>query len=160
MARYQCISCEAIQTAQGDEPDACGACEGSVFDLDRYEAARAEARIIGAQNDAFRTALGPVTWQGEILRGRVVVTRGICALGLDFVAAALIHVRADTAFMDDHGADGAHSFGMPEVPHEGDVVRIYWKIDLCDNDALMGPEVETDPAQTIRILTLCLPEEY
>lgn len=160
MARYQCISCEAIQTARGTEPDACGACGGPVFDLDRYEAARAEARIIGAQNDAFRTALGPAIWQGEILRGRVVVTRGIRALGSVFVAAALIQVRDDTAFMDDHGADGARSFGMPDVPHQGQGIRIYWKIDLYDTDGLMGPEVEIDPAQTIRILTLCLPEEY
>ena len=160
MTRYQCISCEAIQTATDGEPDACGAGGGPVFDLDRYEASRAEARIIGSQNDAFRMALGPAEWQGEILRGRVVVTRGICALGLDFVAAALAHVRTDTVFMDEHCHYGARSFGMPDVPHEDHAIRIYWKIDLYDNDALMGPEVESDPAQTIRVLTLCLPEEY
>ncbi|MFC3169649.1 DUF3768 domain-containing protein [Paracoccus fontiphilus] len=39
-------------------------------------------------------------------------------------------------------------------------MRIYWKIDLYDTDGLMGPEQESDPAQTIRVLTLCLPDEY
>lgn len=160
MARYQCISCEAIQTTTSIEPDACRDCGGPVFDLDRYEASRVEAQIIGAQNDAFRTALGPADWNGQVLRGRVVVTRGILALGPDFVAAALTLTRRDTTFMDDHGADGARSFGMPDVPHEDHAIRIYWKIDLYDNDALMGPEVESDPEQTIRVLTLCLPDEY
>ncbi|MGR3452324.1 MAG: DUF3768 domain-containing protein [Paracoccus sp. (in: a-proteobacteria)] len=160
MTRYQCITCKTVHAADENEPDACGTCGGPIFDLDHYEARRAEARIIGAQNDAFRTALGPVTWQGQSLHGRVVVTRGICALGPSFLHAALAHVRADTAFMDDHGTDGARSFGMLDVAHEGGAVRIYWKIDLYDTDGLMGPEVESDPAQTIRVLTLCLPEEY
>ncbi len=160
MAQYQCISCEAIQTSGDNEPDACRDCGGPVFDLDRYEASRAEAQIIGAQNDLFRTALGPADWNGQTLRGRVVVTRGILSLGPDFVAAALTLTASDTTFMDDHGADGARSFGMPEVPQGGQTIRIYWKIDLYDNDALMGPEVESDPEQTIRVLTLCLPEEY
>ena len=88
------------------------------------------------------------------------LTRGIVARGHDFVDAALARVRTDAGVMDDHGTDGLRSFGMPDVQHGDETVRIYWKIDLCDNDALMGPEVETDPAQTIRILTLCLPEEY
>ena len=160
MTRYRCISCEAIQTTTRVLPDACPHCAGPVFDLDRYEAAMAEARIIGAQNDAFRAALGQTEWQGETLRGRVVVTRGIVARGPDFVDAALDRVRTDAAVMDDHGTDGVRSFGMPDVPHGDETVRIYWKIDLYDTDGLMGPEVETDPAQTIRILTLCLPDEY
>ena len=160
MAQYQCISCQAIQTTTNIEPDGCRDCGGPVFDLDRYEASCTEAQIIGAQNDAFRTALGPADWQGQTLRGRVVVTRGILALGPDFVAAALALTRSDTAFMDDYGADGVRSFGMPDVPQGGQTIRIYWKIDLYDNDALMGPEVESDPEQTIRVLTLCLPDEY
>ena len=160
MTRYRCISCEAIQTTTRVLPDACPHCAGPVFDLDRYEAAIAEAQIIGAQNDAFRAALGQTEWQGETLRGRVVVTRGIVARGRDFVDAALNRVRTDATVMDDHGADGVRSFGMPDVPHGDETVRIYWKIDLYDTDGLMGPEVETDPAQTIRILTLCLPDEY
>ena len=125
MARYQCISCEAIQTTGDNEPDACRDCGGPVFDLDRYEASRAEAQIIGAQNDLFRTALGPADWNGQVLRGRVVVTRGILALGPDFVAAALTLTRSDTTFMDEQGRYGARSFGMPDVPHEDHAIRIY-----------------------------------
>ncbi|WP_140849369.1 DUF3768 domain-containing protein [Paracoccus sp. FO-3] len=157
MARHQCITCETVNTAS---PQACPACGGPAFDLDRYEATRAEAKTIGAQNDAFRKALGPADWQGQHIRGRVVVTRGIREMGPEFVEAARAIVRNDENFMDDHGRYGARSFGMPEVMHEGDAFRIYWKIDLYDNDELMGPEVESDPSQTIRVLTLCLPEEF
>ncbi|RWR09171.1 hypothetical protein [Paenirhodobacter populi] len=103
MARFQCLTCNAVETVTASEPQSCARCGGPVFDLDRYMTTRAEAAIIGAQNDAFRKALAPVEWQGQTLRGRVVVTRGI-------------------------------------------------------RD--MGPEVESDPSQTIRVLTLCLPDEY
>lgn len=160
MVRYQCISCEAVETVTDLCLQACSRCGGPVFDLDRYEATRAEATIIGAQNDAFRKALGPAEWQGQHLRGRVFVTHGIREMGAGFVEAALAATRDDTNFMDDHSRYGARSFGMPEVAHEGDSFAIYWKIDLYDNDESMGPEMESDPAQTIRILTLCLPEEY
>jgi hypothetical protein len=160
MARYQCLTCEAVETVTDLCLQACSRCGGPVFDLDRYEATRAEATIVGAQNDAFRTALGPVEWQGQHLRGRMFVTHGIREMGAGFVEAALVATRDDTNFMDDHSRYGARSFGMPEVTHEGDSFLIYWKIDLYDNDESMGPEVESDPAQTIRVLTLCLPEEY
>lgn len=160
MGRYQCISCNAVETTTERKVDTCSHCGGPVFDLDRYEATRAEARIIGEQNDAFRNALGPAEWQGHQLRGRVFITRGIREMGSEFVEAALAMVREDGDFMDDHGRDGARSFGMPEVKHQGDAFLIYWKIDLYDNEELMGPEVESDPTQTIRVLTLCLPEEY
>ena len=157
MARYQCITCETVNTAS---PETCPCCGGPVFDLDRYEATRAEARIIGEQNDAFRKALGPADWQGQQIRGRVFVTRGIREMGPEVVQAALAIVRRETKFGGDHCRDGARSFCACEVEHEGDAVIFYWKIDLYDNDELMGPEVESDPAQTIRVLTLCLPEEY
>ena len=160
MTRYQCLSCKAIQITASTRPDVCRDCAGEVFDLDRYEASLAEARIIGAQNDLFRAALGPAEWQGEILRGRVVLTRGIRTLGQVFVDHALALTRSDKGVVDDHGCHGTRSFGMPEVPQGSGSIRIYWKIDLYDTNGLMGPEVETELAQTIRILTLCLPEEY
>ncbi|NPD15057.1 DUF3768 domain-containing protein [Xinfangfangia sp. D13-10-4-6] len=157
MARHQCITCETVNTASAET---CPCCGGPVFDLDRYEATRSEAKIIGAQNDAFRKALAPAEWQGQQIRGRVVVTRGIRDMGPEFVQAALEITRNDENFMDDHSRYGARSFGMPDIAHDGDTFRIYWKIDLYDNEELMGPEVESDPSQTIRVLTLCLPEEY
>ncbi|HQU67304.1 MAG TPA: DUF3768 domain-containing protein [Albidovulum sp.] len=160
MARYQCLTCEAVETVTDLCLKACSRCGGPVFDLDRYEATRAEATVIGAQNDAFRKALGPTLHDGQELRGRIVATRGIREMGTAFVAAALAVVREDESFADDHSRYGSRSFGMPEIAHEGDSFRIYWKIDLCANDGIMGPEDESDPAQTIRILTLCLPEEY
>lgn len=156
MARFQCITCNAV-TAASVEACFCG---GPVFDLDRYEASRAEAKIIGTQNDAFRKALGPVMVDGQQIRGRVFVTRGIRDMGPEFVEAALAITREDENFVDDHCRYGSRSFGMPDIAHDGDSFRIYWKIDLYDNDELMGPEVESDPSQTIRVLTLCLPEEY
>lgn len=157
MARHLCLICDAINTTS---PDTCPHCGGAVFDLDRYKAARAEARIIGEQNEVFRKALGPAEWQGQPIRGRVVVSPDIRAMGPDFVKAVLATVRDDQNFMDDHGRDGARSFGMPDVPHEGDLVAVYWKIDLYDNDELMGPEVETDPSQTLRVLHICFPIEF
>lgn len=160
MAQYQCISCETVAIVAFSCPDACSCCGGPVFDLDRYEARRTEAKIIGAQNDAFRKALGPVLIDGQQLRGRVVVTRGIRDMGAGFVEAALATTRKDENFVDEHCRYGSRSFGMPDIAHDGDTFRIYWKIDLYDNDELMGPEVESDPSQTIRVLTLCLPDEY
>ncbi|MCL4069497.1 DUF3768 domain-containing protein [Pseudomonas sp. GX19020] len=160
MAQYQCISCETVAVAALACPNACSCCGGPVFDLDRYEATRSEARIIGAQNDAFRKALGPVILDDQNLRGRVLVTRGIREMGPEFVQTALETTRKDENFVDDHCRYGSRSFGMPEIAHDGDTFRIYWKIDLYDNDEVMGPAVESDPSQTIRVLTLCLPEEY
>lgn len=49
---------------------------------------------------------------------------------------------------------------MPEVPHDGDRFLIYWKVDLYDSDDLLGPEVDSDLRQTVRVLTPRLPEEY
>jgi Protein of unknown function (DUF3768) len=55
---------------------------------------------------------------------------------------------------------GEHDFGAFTFDHEGESLRIFWKIDYYAPDLLHGSEDPADPAQTIRVLTIMLAEEY
>ena len=39
-------------------------------------------------------------------------------------------------------------------------VRVWWRIDLYDADMRFGSERPDDPAATVRVLTILLPEEW
>ena len=55
-----------------------------------------------------------------------------------------------------HGIDKEHDFGAFE--DEGD--RFFWKIDYYDLTLTVGSADPADPAQTARVLTLMLADEY
>ncbi len=98
-------------------------------------------------NDAFRTTL-----EG----GRCLFTSGVSDMGVPFAAAALAAVRAFGEFTPDNDPYGEHDFGAFRIGEE----RLFWKIDYYDNSLDFGSNDPADPAQTKRVLTIMLAEEY
>lgn len=104
-----------------------------------------DAARIRALNDEARTTLTGC---------RVVVTRSLAEV-CD-VSVVLNRVQTHCAFTPDNDPYGEHDFGSLE--HEGQVV--FWKFDYYDMDMTgMSPD-PSDPAVTIRVLTVMLAEDY
>jgi hypothetical protein len=103
---------------------------------------------IAALNDLARTAMG--------VASRLVQTPGISALD----PADQSRIREKVELFDDFkpGNDphGERDFGS--FMHNGD--KIFWKIDYYDKSLEFGSEHPEDPAQTTRVLTIMLAEEY
>ena len=156
MTQYECGGCGRIETLSF-APDACSACgTGFMIDLAAQARAEAEAKIIAEQNDRFRA-----TWASdESVPGRFVVTAGVDALGPIAFARIVAAVMGFAKFDAENDPHGWHDFGLFEIAHAGEKVRLYWKIDLYDADYLYGSENPTDPTVTRRVLTVLLPEEY
>jgi hypothetical protein len=98
-------------------------------------------------NDAFRATL-----EG----GKAYFTEGVSARGVDFSAAALTAVRASNDFTVDNDPHGEHDLGAVTVAGE----RLFWRIDYYDLSLDFGSRDPADPAQTTRVLTIMLAEEY
>jgi len=98
-------------------------------------------------NDRFRRSL-----RG----GRVVITAGVDALGIETVQRLLILLRTFEAFTPDNDPNGEHDFGA----FEHDTQRFFWKIDYYDRALAFGSDDPSDPSQTVRVLTLMLADEY
>lgn len=88
--------------------------------------------------------------------GRVVMTRGIAALGSEMVMRIAQAVRNFDAFTPDNDPYGEHDFGTVQV--EGHVVM--FKIDYFDLDLQCASADPADPKVTCRVMTLMLAEEY
>ena len=64
-------------------------------------------------------------------------------------------VIADTYFAHvpkDNAPYGEHDFGV--VMHKGP--KVFWKIDYYAPDMMHGSEDPSDPAQTVRVMTVIL----
>lgn len=85
---------------------------------------------------------------------RVMITRGIQAL--DDTDAVLRKVQQFDRFTAQNDPYGEHDFGS--LHHNGETV--FWKIDYYDTDLSMHSLDASDPAVTIRFLTVMLAEEY
>lgn len=114
----------------------------------------AEAAIIARQNDLFRTAF-PFGGFAEV-PGQVLCTPGVVEKGPEFLTLLHLTVAAFDTFTEENDPCGDHSFGVVEVGG----TRVYWKIDLYDENYEFGAEEPTDPAHTRRVLTMLLPSEY
>ena len=113
-----------------------------------------KAAIIAKQNDQFRAALAlgvPPTVPGQVL-----ITPGVMALGLEFIALLQLTVAGFNTFTEDNDPYGDHTFGIVKVCE----TQVYWKIDLYDEDYQFGSEEPENPEKTRRVLTLLLPSEY
>ena len=118
------------------------------------------ANRIAELNDRFRTStrtLDPVA----ISLGRKVMTSGIRDLGLVASVEIAERVAAFDAFTNDNDPHHEHDFGAFE--HDGH--KIFWKIHYYDRASFgaghdMGIEDPSDPAKTLRILTIMLASEY
>jgi hypothetical protein len=98
-------------------------------------------------NDTFRTSLAG---------GKAFFTQGVSARGVAFSAAALASVRTSSEFTVDSDVYGEHDFGSVIVAGE----KLFWKIDYYDLSLNYGSQDPADPAQTTRVLTIMLAEEY
>lgn len=103
---------------------------------------------IAQLNDLARTAMG--------VASRVVQTPGIRALDSFDQSAIREQVEKFDKFTFDNDPHGEHDFGA--FDHCGQ--RIFWKIDYYDKALEFGSEHPEDPAQTTRVLTIMLAEEY
>ena len=88
--------------------------------------------------------------------GRIVITRGIQALGPDGVREVLTAVARFDDFTEDNDPWGEHDCAVLTV--EGR--RIIFKIDYFDHDLRWHSPDASDPAVTERVLTVLLSEEY
>jgi hypothetical protein len=105
------------------------------------------AQTIACLNDRLRTTL-----EG----GRVLVTRGVQALGQDALQKIVAAVRHHSTFTEDNDPFGEHDFGVIQ----GCGPKIFWKIDYYDTALSMHSPNPADPAVTTRVLTILLAEEY
>jgi len=99
-------------------------------------------------NDSFRRTLSG--------GGKRLMASGIAALPFQDQAAIVGKVMAFDQFTEDNDPHGEHDFGA--FDHGCD--RIFWKIDYYDQAMESGSENPADPAQTVRVLTIMLAQEY
>ena len=102
---------------------------------------------IRAFNDALRS-----TFVG----GRLLVTRGVSALGAEGMAAVLDRVRTFADFAEENDPNGEHDFGAFEIEGNG----FFFKIDYYDPTTDAGSEDPSNPKKTTRVLTIMLASEY
>lgn len=115
---------------------------------------------IAELNDRFRKATGSSDPAGISL-GKKVMTSGIRNLGLLATLEIADRVAAAGSFTGDNDPHGEHDFGS--FDYDGN--RIFWKIDYYDRSSFgtgrdMGSEDPSDPARTLRVLTIMLASEY
>lgn len=112
---------------------------------------------IAALNDAMRARI-PFCAGDPALPGLFVVTRSIAALSQSAVLAILDEVRDFSAFERGDDPYGEHDFGALEHPETG---RIFWKFDcFADASCTSGSPDPSDPAQSFRVLTVMLAEDW
>lgn len=99
-------------------------------------------------NDLARTAMG--------VASKLIQTPGINALPPATQSRIREKVELFDTWTKGNDPHGEHDFGNFE--HDGN--RIFWKIDYYDRALEYGSEHPEDPAQTTRVLTIMLAEEY
>jgi hypothetical protein len=88
--------------------------------------------------------------------GRVVITRGIQALGADDLRAVLLAVARFDDFTEDNDPWCEHDCAVLTVGGR----RITFKVDYYDRDLAYHSPDTSDPAVTERVMTVMLVEEY
>lgn len=108
---------------------------------------RDRAHRIRELNDAFRASF---------TGGKVMMTAGVDALAMDVKRAALAKVQTFDAFTKNNDPYGEHDFGSFELAGE----KFFFKIHCYAPDMEHGSADPSDPATTVRVLTIMLVEEY
>lgn len=114
---------------------------------DTAEAQLNKPLAISTLNDRLRQ-----TGQG----GRVMVTDGITALGLDFAKQVLAKVSSFVDFTENNDPHGEHDCAVMAVSGH----RIIWKIDYYDRNMQFHSPDAADPKVTVRVLTIMTAQEY
>jgi len=93
--------------------------------------------------------------------GRIMITQGIQALDQNTQAIIVAVVKGFNSFTEDNDPHKEHDFGSFVVTKGGGgSVKIFWKIDYYDKKMEFGSEDPSDVAQTTRVLTIMLADEY
>ena len=92
----------------------------------------------------------------KAIGGRIVITRGIQALGPDGVRQVLTAVARFDDFTEDNDPWGEHDCAILTVAGR----RVIFKHDYYDRDLTYHSPDASDPAVTERVLTIMLAEEY
>ena len=88
--------------------------------------------------------------------GKVMMTVGIIALGLEMQARVLAAVRAFDAFTEENDPWNEHDMGALDVQGH----RIFFKLDYYDPKMTYLSDDAADPDKTVRVLTIMLADEY
>ena len=88
--------------------------------------------------------------------GATMLSAGIAALPIGSRSQVMQRVAAFAAFTPDNDPHGEHDFG--NFDHDGR--KLFWKIDYYALDMQGGSEDPSDPALTMRVLTIMFAEEY
>jgi len=88
--------------------------------------------------------------------GKILLTRALNDKGDTFVQAAIDAMRNFNAFSSENDPHGEHDFGQVVIGRD----TVFWKIDYYDPTMEFASEDASDPAQTIRVLTLMLSSDY
>lgn len=88
--------------------------------------------------------------------GDIILTRGVCNKGDDFIAQAFRAVADYDAFTEGNDPHGEHDFGDLTLDGES----VFFKIDYYDRKKEYGSEDPADPEKTCRVMTILLAEEY
>ena len=127
-------------------------------------AARERTVRIARLNDHARRAMG--------LACTAVATAGFRSLSEDNQSCVRELIETYDAFTEDNDPHGERDFGTiyqrvcgswtTERPRsqEDERERVFWKLDYYNRDMRFASENAADPAQTRRVLTIMLSDEY
>ena len=90
--------------------------------------------------------------------GRVMITQGIQALAPDTITEIVAAVAAFSDFTPDNDPHHEHDCAVMAVGEREH--RIIFKIDAYDREMTFASPDPTDPAVTVRVLTIMLADEY
>ena len=88
--------------------------------------------------------------------GKIVLTRGIQALGEEAIMQIMILMQSYDDFTFENDPHGERDFSA--LSYHGQ--KLFWKIDYYDKQYSMHSPDASDPSVTCRVLTLMLAEEY
>ena len=88
--------------------------------------------------------------------GRIMMTPGIQALGVEGVARVLAAVAAFDTFTRDNDPYGEHDCAILAV----DGIEVLFKIDYYDCDLVYHSPDPSDPTVTQRVMVVMLASEY
>ena len=88
--------------------------------------------------------------------GRMMITAGVAAEGVAFVATALAMLSAFDDFSEANDPYGEHDFGALTIGTH----RLFWKIDYYDQSLTSAAVDPSQPDGCVRVLTVMKAEEY
>jgi hypothetical protein len=87
---------------------------------------------------------------------RTVVTRALNHMGSDFIKRALVAVAGFQTFTSGNNVHLERDYGVFELDSYG----LMFKIDYLDVDGVYASDDPSDPAQTLRVMTIMFASEY